>query len=477
MFLSNSTKRATAAFTRDDRGSAMVSVIGVMSVLAIISVTVLSATMNAMGTTSSTRAGVQATAAAEAGIDVATVGLQTINDCASVSGVYASPAGTHPQFNAVIAFDEGAGWVTGCPTDDADLVRITSTGTAESVGIAGATAGDEVTLEAIYTYVPIIIQVPKVGSAVYAHEIHGTLKKFELNYAENSVATSVSIKNGDVVCSNGANIGGDLILGNGSASLDMCDVDGEVHVSGNATINKSEIGRDVTAGGTATVTDSTVGGVVTSGGLAPVIPDWVDVTDDPAYWVAQGYTVVDWVGACSISKNNSPWENLSSYTSPTVINFISACPNTPVSTSNSMNSVEVNANLVFIAEEFAFDKLILTEAEAEVDRTVTFLVPDRTPDSLPTCAPPAGLDGGITLTNETDFTDNISSMVYTPCKVYSDRNGFRGQIYGGDVEFGQQASLEFDEVGIAGADLTGGVTVPQQSGAELGAPVSLREVG
>src|SRR3546814_2546727 len=45
-------------------------------------------------------------------------------------------------------------------------------------------------LEAIYTYTPIIVQVPKVGSAVYAHEIQGTLKKFELSAEENSVATS-----------------------------------------------------------------------------------------------------------------------------------------------------------------------------------------------------------------------------------------------------------------------------------------------
>ena len=479
MFLNKSTKRMASAFGRDDRGSAMVSILGVMSVIAIISVTVLSATMNAMGTTSSTRAGVQARAAAEAGVDVATVGLQTINSCASVSGVYTSATGAHPQFESVVSFDAGAGWVTGCPTDDADLVRIMSTGTALSVGIAGATAGDEVTLEAIYNYEPIIVNVPLAGSAVYAHEIQGALKKFTLNSPSNSLATSVSIKHGNVDCTNGAKIGGDLILEDGSANLDMCDITGKLHVSGNATIYKSNIGGDVKAGGSVSITGgSTVGGSVTYGVSVapPVVPDWVNINGDASFWEPKGFTVVQWAGPCTIKGSTTDWKTtLEGFTTPTVIDFRTACPNSALTVESSSVSATIKTNLVFVAEQFNFKKLYLVGSAPNT--TATFVVPDKDmTDSVPTCLPPAPLDGSILMESEFDLGTNIAALIYTPCKITSMRDGFRGQMYGGEVEFEMQASLTFVPVTIPGVDFSNGVTEAVQSGAELGAYVSLREV-
>ena len=264
------------------------------------------------------------------------------------------------------------------------------------------------------------------------------------------------------------------MLGDGNAVMDMCDVLGSVHVSGNATINKSKVGGDVKARGTATVTNSTVGGTVRSGSTVPipVVPNWVDV-GFPGRWAANGYTIVNWTGSCSISKNNAQWQALKNYTTPTVVNFMSACPNTSVTTSNNMDTVAVNTNLVFVAYQFLFDKLYFT---ADASRTLSFIVPDQVEDRARTCAPPAGLTGLINLTNEANFSPNIAAMVYTPCKVYSDRNGFRGQIYGGEIEFGQQAQLAFVPVGIPGFDLTDGVTVPQTTGARLGDLVSRREI-
>jgi hypothetical protein len=451
-----------------------------MSVLAIISVTVLSSTMNALGTTTSTRASMQARAAAEAGIDVATAGLQTTGSCTNVTGVYSSAV--EPEFEAVIAYDEGAGWVNGCPTFDSVLVRVTSTGAASSKGVAGATAGDEVTLEAVFNYDDIIVQVPIVGSAVYAHTIVGVLKKFELKSAGNSVATSVTIKNGDVSCSNNAKIGGDLILGDGNANLNMCTVDGSVAVNGNVTANSSHIGGDLRATGTVTKSaDTTVGGTVAAGsatGLRP-IPTWSDVPSAPAHWTAAGYTVVDWTGPCTITDSTAEWANLTNYTTKTAINFLAACPSSPVITNNNVGAtVSLKTDLVFIAEEFTFNKLRFRSSSTTEERKLAFIVPDdeTAPADTPTCAPPAGMTGNITLTNETDFGPLIAAMVYTPCKVISDRGGFRGQMYGGEVEFGQQASLTFVQVGIPGVDLTRGLTTPVKSGAKLGDGRSWREI-
>lgn len=462
----------------DERGSALMAVLGVMAVTAIIGMTITAATINALGVTSSTKASVQALAAAEAGVDVAVSALRTTNGCstnADGSLTFTPVAGVLIKEILIVPDNMPTGETGACPDADTTSVRITSTGTATSSGVAGANSGDTSTVEVTYSYDDIVVQVPLAGVAVYAYKVDGVLKKFVLSSADNSVATSVMIKTGDVECTNGASIGGDLVLGEGSATLDMCDVAGSVHVSDDASINKSTIGGDVRARGVATITNSTVGGAISSGPAvpAPVVPGWVDIDFDPAQWVAQGYNVVDWAGSCAIDKNNVAWTNLKNYTQPTVVNFLTKCPTTAVTTSNSMDTVTLNTNLVFFAHEFTFDKLYFATTAT---RTLSFIVPDGTPDGTPTCAPPSGLSGEIWLTNEADFGDTVSAMIYTPCRVYSDRNGFRGQIYGGEIEFGQQAQLTFVPVGVAGVDLAAGVTVPTVTGAELGGFVSRREL-
>ncbi|TFC37541.1 hypothetical protein [Cryobacterium sp. TMT2-14] len=458
----------------DETGSALMAVIGVMAVTAIIAVTVSAATINALGYTTTSRASVQARAAADAGIDVAIRDLRTTNGCATdINGQFKSIPGDVPSYDVLLEhLDPVLGWVVGCPDAQSTSMRITSTGAAQSLEVAGNRLGDSATLEAVYAYVPVIVQVPLDGVAVYAYTVDGVLKKFVLSSADNSVATSIMVRTGDVECSNNAKIGGDLVLGDGSATMDMCDVAGSVQVSDDITMNKSNIGGNVSAGGLVTQTNSVIGGVVTSGPTvaAPVVPNWVDVGYDPAKWVAQGYNVVNWTGSCSIAKNNTAWTNLKNYTHPTVVNFRTKCPGA-VTTSNNMDWVTLNTDLVLIANEFVFDRLYFKSLVNE--HQLSFIVPDNVADGNPTCVAPSG---GVTLSNETDFGLNISAMIYTPCKVYSDRNGFRGQIYGGEVEFAQQAQLTFVPVGISGFDLSGGVTVPKITGAELGDLTSRRQL-
>ncbi|WP_168626190.1 MULTISPECIES: hypothetical protein [unclassified Cryobacterium] len=472
MFLNSLLKRST-----DERGAAMVAVLGMTAVTAIIGITVTGSTINALATTSSARASVQSLAAAESGLDVAIAGMQATNGCSLAGGTWAAAA--TPSYSALVAHtrDGGGSWTDGCPTDDATHIRITSTGFAQDPGVAGSTSGDSVSVEAIYKWEPIIAYVPIAGAAVYAHDIKGVFKKFQLDTVDASVATSVMIKHGDLTCTNGARIGGDLIMGDGNAHLDMCDVRGSMHVNGNVSINKSTIGGSIRATGSLNITNSSYNAALaTSGGSvpAPNIPDWTDIGWDPAFWTAQGFNIVNWTGSCSIAKNNSPWESISGYTTPTVINFLDKCPTTAVTTANSMNSVQLNADIVFVAHEFKFDKLYFTSTGT---RNLTFLVPDFAPDGLPTCNPPGSLTGNITLTNEANFSTNMAAMLYTPCKVYSERDGFRGQMYGGEVEFRQQASLVYVPVGVTGIDLSNGLTNPVQTGAELGDFVSMREIG
>ena len=465
---------ALSDLRRNERGSALMAVLGIMAVTAIIAVTISAATINGLAFTSTSRASVQARAAADAGIDVAITDLRTTNGCATDGyGKFKSDAGDVPSYVVLLEhLDPLLGWVAGCPDAKSTSVQITSIGDAQTVGVAGSDSGDKATIQAVFDYVPIIVQVPLDGIAVYAYTVDGVLKKFVLSSADNSVATSVMVSTGDVECSNNAKIGGDLILGDGSATMDMCDVAGSVQASKDITMNKSNIGGNVSARGLLTQTNSVIGGVVRSGptAAAPVVPNWVDVGYDRAKWITQGYNVVDWTGSCSITKNNAAWTNLKNYTHPTVVNFLTACPG-GVTTSNNMDWVTLNTDLVLIANAFDFDRLYF---ESLVDEhQLSFIVPDNVADGIPSCVAPSG---GVTLSNETDFGLNISAMVYTPCKVLSDRNGFRGQIYGGEVQFDQQAQLTFVPVGIAGFDLAAGVTVPKITGAELGDLTSRRQL-
>lgn len=479
----------------NERGNALIGVIVTMMLLAVVTVGVGVSTTSALTVTGGTRDSVQARAAAEAGIAAAVASLQSTNGC-TLNGL--DYTGTDPTYTAVVESYSSSigGWIASCPQHATPEVRITSTGTSPN-GV------DTATLEAVYEWEPIIVQIPVVGSAVYADRIIGNLKKFELESASNTIATSVTIRSGDIVCTNGASIGGDLILGSGNATLDMCDVAGSVYVAGDVSINKSDIGGDVRAAataiapGNASITNSTVGGrayasgsvtyaSTTFGGGTPMsgetvpppsIPTWQDIPSTTSFWTDRGYAVVPWGGACSISKSIPQWDGLSSYTSKTVIDFRAACPS-GIDTTSNMANVQLQADLVLLATGMDFTKIYFTSKNS-VERTLTFVVPDDTPDNEPTCVQPDPSDpmsGGIYFSSETDFSTSIAAMVYTPCKILSDRNGFRGQMYGGEVEFRQQASLTFVPVGIDGIDFTAGASTPVISGSQLSNLVYLRDL-
>lgn len=481
---------------KNERGNALIGVTVTMMVLAVVTVGVASSTNTALQVTGGTRDSVQARAAAEAGIAAAVASLQSTNGCATNGLNYTSAS--NPNYVAVVESYSSSigGWIASCPQHATPEIRITSVGTSPN-------GDDTATLEAVYEWEPIVVQIPVVGSAVYADRIIGNLKKFELESASNTIATSVTIRSGDVVCTNGASIGGDLILGAGNATLDMCDIAGSVHVAGDVSINKSDIGGDVRASatgiavGNASVTNSTVGGRAYASGTVthsnttfgdgspmsgqavpnPPIPTWKDIPSTTSFWTSRGYTVVQWSGACAISKSSPTWDGLDNFTSKTVIDFRTKCP-TGISTSSNMNNVEIQTDLVLLSNGFDFTKIYFT-SKNNVARTLTFVVPDDTADSLPTCAAPNPSDpmsGGIYFSSESDFSTNIAAMVYTPCKILSDRNGFRGQMYGGEVEFRQQASLTFVPVGVEGIDFTEGATTPLISGSRLSDLIYLRDL-
>ncbi|TFC35447.1 hypothetical protein [Cryobacterium sp. TMT2-42-4] len=539
----------------DEQGSTLLAVIGVMAVTAIIALTVTAATLNGISATSSARASVQSRAAAEAGIDVTMVSLQVATgpeSCSSRSGLYDSVTGTVPKYSTKVQIDPGSGWVTGCPTSASTKVKIISTGFAQANGVSGASSGDDSVLEAVYTYIPAQITIPTIGSAVYAHTISGVLKNFTLDSAVNTVAADVQIKNGNAICTNGAKISGNLILGNGYAALDNCTVSGTVHVSNYVTLNGgaslvqgdviaagqaagpvtgfvvaiangakvngsllsngnvsvtsspgSTVNGNVTVAGTpasvATVANnSTVNGYVQSSGTiandgnivgaktqnvtglvsppVPLVPNWSEIPYPTPFssttWAAQGFQELVWNGPCVISGVDPSWTALSNLTVPTVVNTLAKCGAAGLSTDSNVKTLTLKTNVAFAAHQFNFGKLNVLSSDTTA-RRLWFYVPDpNSADGVPTCVAPAG---NITMSNETDIDGLVSVMAYTPCKFYSNRDGWRGQIYGGEVEFGQQAKLTFVPVGVPGVSLSGIPYTPPVP-AHLGVRTSLRDL-
>lgn len=539
----------------DDSGSTMLAILGLTAVTAVISVTVVSATINGLSFTSSTRAGVQARAAAEAGIDHALVALQT--SCVDEFSSTTDPLFDYKIWHSLTTATPT--WLEACPGDNSLLVKIEATGYAQSKGVTGNDSGDVRFVEAIYNYIPAAVEVPEIGAAVYAYTITGPLKKFVLN-SDTTVAADVQIKKGDAICTNNARIAGNLILGDGYASMTNCSVTGTVHASKYVTLggNATLIGGNVIAAGagvtsaTSPTTGSDVinlssgakvsgsliagGNITTSGGpastvqknvivagsawsrariqsttvsgylqtsgtrsgngtialgstqnvvglsapAAPLIPDWTEIPYAAPFatttWAqaAQPFQEIVWTGDCEIDGDEPAWAALSSLTTRTVVNALDACGAAGLKTKSSISSagtLTLKADIVFAAHKLTFEKLIVDSLN-DAPRRLWLYVPDNTNDGVPTCTAPSG---GITMSNETDVNDFVSIMAYTPCKFTSNRDGWRGQIYAGEVEFQEQATLVFSNVGMPGASLTGAPITPPAP-AQLGNRVSYREV-
>ncbi|MET3767537.1 cytoskeletal protein CcmA (bactofilin family) [Marisediminicola sp. UYEF4] len=539
---------------RDERGSTMLAVLGLALVTSVIGVTVVTATINGLGVTSSTRAGVQARAAAEAGVDRALVAIQS--GCVTTFESTTVPRYKYELKHSINSVNPI--WVTGCPTNAATLIKITATGYAANTTVTGASPSDSRTVEAVYANVPIYVPAPAIQPAVYAYTMEGVFRNFVLNSSSASIAADVQIKNGNVVCENGATIDGSVLLANGYIELNRCDVNGAIHVSkyvdigGTGTVVKKDVialGQGVAAGSDVVKLRSGIGevrgsvnsagnvqiddlvqgsvslpgtssnsvkvgsggrvqgNVVSSGtvavtgsgaidgttstnftGLAPLpiprVPDWTDIPyPHPTAW--NGYTVLTWpsTSSCNIGNSNAFWDSLNAQSASlgNIVVDARSCGAAGLDFQNNIRNIQLSANITFIAWKFNVDKLVAT-TNSSATRYLWFMVPDNytTPAGQPTCPAvvnPATPVGTITLTNEADIAPTIAAMAYTPCKIISDRNNWRGQLYGGTMEFRQQAQLTYVPVGVTGVNFDASLPpILVLTSSKLGGRVSFREL-
>jgi predicted acyltransferase (DUF342 family) len=232
-----------------ESGFALITVIGIMAITVVIAVAIAGSAINAVSFTTSTRAGVQARATADAGIDTAWLSMsQGAFKCAgsgSLSGgtyitstVYFAASGT--------ALSCVAGVASGVPTK----AVVNSRGVAANAGVAGGTAGNERNLTALFD---IVVDPAKVPLEVAV-------------FSEGNMHLNNNVKFLDPA-------GKANLYSNGSISCAANDpqVQGSVYVQGDFTApNQCKVSGTVWAGGEVSLSSQvSVQGDVYSAGGAP----------------------------------------------------------------------------------------------------------------------------------------------------------------------------------------------------------------
>jgi hypothetical protein len=224
---------------KDDRGSAIAGVVGLMVVTAVVAVSISAVSLNALATTGSTRAAVQAQAAAESGIAATVATLNT----AACQPAYSRTVA--PAYAVAISWGASAtgSWTTGCPTT-ASYIRLVSTGTPGTAALGGLGATRYV--EAIYRYTPTVAAgITPSGAALYSYSSSGSsISGLTLN-AAGTARPSVQVYSGLLNCASSSTINGDFSAGSGDVIMSSgnCTVNGNVsaagmvYMAGSAVIN------------------------------------------------------------------------------------------------------------------------------------------------------------------------------------------------------------------------------------------------
>lgn len=245
-----------------DDGGALVAVIGIMVVLTILVTTIVTTSLFNVRMTTETRAGVQARAAAEAGVDYVRAQIAA-GKC--TTGTVSSPSGS-PRFTVTI-HPSSAGTATsslpaGCPTASSKSVVLLAKGGAASSGV-GSTNGNVRTVEALIE--SKVSAAPVFNAAIYSGQ-------------DASISTDLTLKGSgaDVItggswhCSAKQNIDGNVYaVKDVTFQSGPCAIKGSVYAGGAFSCpSTSSVGQNLYVQGKASFSTAhcSVGGEIWTGG-------------------------------------------------------------------------------------------------------------------------------------------------------------------------------------------------------------------
>lgn len=469
-----------------EQGSSLVAVLGVMLVGLILTTLVSSAVVKAYSFSSSTRAGVQSHTAADAGVAATRAGLYTVGNCSSqpVPGTYSSStAGL--SYTATVQFDAGSGWQSGCPTLSASRIRIVSTGYAQAKGVSGASSGDSRRVEAIFNYL-----TPGIKPSGAAVQFNGGGDVEANSTFDLSESSGLIVENGNFDCSNNNSVlNGNLVVKGDLTFTGSCTVNGNVAVSGTANLGSGAIHGNLSASSVVPNPPGThVSGTYTQTSVVPQTPPWVDVAYTPTDWLdstGAQFQVKTAPGgiSCTLSSGNLGGSTLGK---PLIVDMRS-CPGGPLASNNT--SIALTSDVVIFAQQFNFsgvNSLSFSSSNSAVHR-LWFITPDTVPDGHPTCnrtAPAPDTQGDFQEKNNLSASDvfattnTVQAMLYTPCAMIAKNNlTWNGQLYTGAYStLNNNPAFTYDQVGIAGYDLTTGAVTPRITTPQPGTLISNRDL-
>jgi cytoskeletal protein CcmA (bactofilin family) len=251
MFLGRFLARRLQFFGTKEDGTALLAVLGVMGVASIIGITTTSMSLHAVGITTSTRAGVQAEAAAEAGVDFAAAKLAT-SICQTTYTSSTAPIFTVSVAYSSLTISPGVvdnSWINGCPAStSAGRLKLISKGTATSLGVAGNSSQNVRTVEAIYSYTPSPPSysiIPSGGALYSSAQVDPTINNMTINQA-GTVRPSVQFLSGSVTCTSGTTITGDFFLGSGALTATSgCTINGDLWANAAISVTSGEVTGNV----------------------------------------------------------------------------------------------------------------------------------------------------------------------------------------------------------------------------------------
>ncbi|TFD87757.1 hypothetical protein [Cryobacterium serini] len=452
--------RVTPAAVASERGSSLLAVVGLMAVAAIATLAIAGSTMNSLGVSSAARAGVQAQAAAEAGIDDTLFKLTTA-PCDTVTLGTAVPT---PVATVTISYWPSAitgDWGNGCPVGDAvTQIKIVSTGYAIQNGQAGNASGNTRTIEAIYA-LNMTGSGTTDGIAIYADSGFSVVDSVAIH----ANTSSIIVRNGDASCvGSGANVG-NVLLYDGDLRLgESCAVYGNAWVSGKLTMS-----------GTAAVH----GTAKDKSKPEFVDPGWYDLKykysktngakpkkeksqKDQAAW-AYFENVVPIEGTCTLAALQLAANDLAG-----APGIIECADGVDVSSNGTLT---ISSDIAIVADSFQFRETARIDAAAK--QKLWLVTSDKSPNDKAKCN---GHAGNFSVIESVKVNQNVDVMVYTPCNVnISTSSQWRGQIWGGTVQLGNSGVYTYAEVGFPGAtSVSGGATASGIS--TLGVRHSIRDL-
>jgi len=432
------------------------AVLGLMAVTIVIGLVISAATINGLAFTSTNKASVQSRSAAEAGLDVARVGTSGSACPASFS------SSVTPAYNATVTYLNAAGGTVTC--DLASQIRVVSTGTAQSAGVAGASSGDKSRVEAVYAYTPARTSgIIASGAALYLAA--GAAINNGGAITSTGAVAALHVKTGNFECDNNTVITGNVVVVAGNLSLKKCTITGDAWVFGTATLE----------------TQGKVLGVLTAASKPPgYLGLWNATAPMPPVpgWTEFGYKKTDWVttagvpftedirpassGTCDLPSTSS--------TAPTIFNALN-CAGV-----SSAGDVTLGNDLVIIANKFSFDKKV--DFTAPAGYRVWFITPDLIPtDARASCG---ANQGDFETKNNFRIVPPVSAMLYTPCGIDAGNNlVWSGQMYAGKITSWNNTIFGYVGVGLPGVDMSTGTSTPggaTGTAAILGALLSQRDL-